>query len=71
MRPSGRLALDGLDRGERHALAGLLGRPVATDRVTVDLSFLDERIRSSGVAPGLVALVERHAGPLVDRIGTR
>jgi uncharacterized protein (TIGR02679 family) len=71
MRPRGRLALDGLDRGERHALAGLLGRPVAADRVTVDLSVLDERIRSSGVAPGLVALVERHAGPLVDRIGTR
>jgi uncharacterized protein (TIGR02679 family) len=71
MRPHGRLTLTGLDRGERHALAGLLGRPVLTDRVTVDLAVLDQRVRSSGVAAGIAALAERNVGPLVDRVGSR
>jgi len=71
LRPSGTLRLHGLDRDERHALAGLIGRPIAHDRATVDLADLDRRLRDSGVATGLVGAVERVRGPLVDRPGLR
>ncbi|MGH9111683.1 MAG: TIGR02679 family protein, partial [Acidimicrobiales bacterium] len=37
LRPAGVIQLDGLDRDERHAIAGLLGRPVVEGRVRVDL----------------------------------
>jgi uncharacterized protein (TIGR02679 family) len=69
--PRGRLELDELTRAERHALAGVLGRPVTGGRVTIDLAALDERIRASGAAAGLVALTERFVGSLVDRPGER
>ena len=71
LRPSGVLRLDELDRAERHALAGLLGRPIVGDRVTVDLAGLDRRLRESGAASGLVAAANRLRGPLVDRPGRR
>ncbi len=71
LRPAGRLTVDGLTRDERHALAGVLGRPVPSDRATIDLAALDTRIRASGVAAGLVPFVEREFGALVDRPGTR
>ncbi|MGH9242810.1 MAG: TIGR02679 family protein [Acidimicrobiales bacterium] len=71
LRPAGTLRLECLDRGERHALAGLLGRPVANERVTVDLGALDHRLRDSGAAAGLVAAADRLRGPLVDRPGRR
>ncbi|MGH9231101.1 MAG: TIGR02679 family protein [Acidimicrobiales bacterium] len=71
LRPSGTLRLDALDRDERHALAGLLARPVANDRVTVDLADLDRRLRDSGAVAGLVAAADRLRGPLVDRPGRR
>ncbi|MGH9190161.1 MAG: TIGR02679 family protein [Acidimicrobiales bacterium] len=71
LRPSGTLRLDGLDREERHALAGLLGRPVANDRATVDLADLDRRLRDRGAATGLVGVAEAMRGPLVDRPGRR
>jgi len=71
LQPHGRLTFDGLDRTERHALAGLLGRPVPAERLSVDLAALDRRVRASGSAPGLIALTERHVGPLVDRPGQR
>lgn len=71
LRPSGALRLDGLDREERHALAGLLGRPVANDRATVDLADLDRRLREAGVTAGLVGAADHLRGPLVDRVGQR
>lgn len=71
LRASGTLRLEGLDRVERHALAGLLGRPVADDRATVDLSELDRRLRRRGMVTGLVGAAERVRGPLVDRPGRR
>jgi uncharacterized protein (TIGR02679 family) len=71
LRPQGTVRLQELDREERHALAGLLGRPIANDSVTVRLADLDQRLRSSGVAAGLVAAVEELRGPLVDRPGRR
>lgn len=70
LEPSGRLTLAGLDRDERHALAGLLGRPIANERVTVDLAVLDGRLRA-GSGEGLVATVQRERGPLLDRPGAR
>ena len=71
LRPDGTVRLDRLDRSERHALAGLLGRPIANDAVNVALGDLDRRLRRSGAAPGLVAAVEQFRGPLVDRPGQR
>jgi uncharacterized protein (TIGR02679 family) len=71
LRPSGALRLDGLDREERHALAGLLARPIANDRVTVDLADLDRRLRDSGAAAGLVPAADQLRGPLIDRPGRR
>jgi uncharacterized protein (TIGR02679 family) len=71
LRPSGTLRLDGLDREERHALAGLLGRPLANDRATFDLAELDRRLREGGVEAGLVGVAEQMRGPLVDRPGRR
>lgn len=71
LRPAGSIRLDGLDRAERHAMAGLLGRPIATDRVTVHLADLDRRLRASGIASGLVEATRQRCGPLVDRPGVR
>jgi uncharacterized protein (TIGR02679 family) len=71
LRPQGAVRITRLARDDRHALAGLLGRPVTTDTVTVSLADLDHRLRASGAADGLVAAVERLRGPLVDRPGRR
>jgi uncharacterized protein (TIGR02679 family) len=71
LRAVGRVTLDGLDREERHALAGLLGRAVVSDRATVDLSELDRRLRDRGVATGLVGAAQQLRGPLVDRRARR
>jgi uncharacterized protein (TIGR02679 family) len=71
LRPSGTIRLDGLDRDERHALAGLLGRPLANDRATLDLAELDRRLRDSGAAASLVAAADSLRGPLVDRPARR
>lgn len=62
----GAVTLDGLDRGERHALAGLIGRPIDGDRVRLDLTDLDGRLRRTG-GLGLVDVVVGRRGPLVDR----
>jgi uncharacterized protein (TIGR02679 family) len=71
LRPSGAIILTGLDRDERHAIAGLIGRPVPKDRVSIDLALLDRRLRAAGTASGLVAAVDTLRGPLVDRAGVR
>ena len=71
LRPTGAVVLAGLERDERHALAGLLGRPVPGDRVWVDLAALDRRLRASIVAGGLVAAVEARRGALADRPAAR
>ncbi len=71
LQPTGTIVLADLDRGERHAVAGLLGRPVPGERVTIDLAALDRRLRASGVTGGLVAAVAARRGPLVNRPGER
>lgn len=67
----GTVILRDLEQAERFALAGLIGRPVTQSHARVDLAALDERLRSSGAAPGLVAAVGGLRGPLVDRPGER
>jgi uncharacterized protein (TIGR02679 family) len=59
------------DDGQRHALAGLLGRPVrrGTASVGIPLAELDERLRGAGDGWDLVAVVETVGGPLPDRAG--
>ncbi len=69
--PSGRVTLGGLDREERHALAGLLGRAVGRDRATIDLAQLDRRLRDGGLATGLLGAVQQLRGPLVDQRARR
>ncbi len=71
LRAAGVITLDGLAREERHALSGLIGRHLVGDRARVDMAALDERLRSTGSAPGLVAAVEARRGPLVDYKGER
>ena len=72
LQPAGAVVLAGLDRDERHAIAGVLGQPVPGDRVSVDLA-----------RPRPAAARKRHGertrcrrrgalrGPLVDRPGAR
>lgn len=67
--PSGVIVLDGLTREERHAVAGVTGRPVTKERVRIRLDELDRRLRETDAGAGLVAVVERAQGPLVDRKG--
>jgi uncharacterized protein (TIGR02679 family) len=64
---SGRVVLSDLTRAERHCLADLLGRPVNSDRVTVDLEALDARLRERAGRGVVVACAEVVARPLVDR----
>lgn len=67
LRAQGRVRVEGLSRPERHAVSDLLGRPVTTTRVVVDMAELDERLRvRSGI--GLVEAAERVVlRRLVDR----
>src|SRR5690349_22476076 len=70
--PAGRIVLTGLQRPERHAIGGLLARPVVTDRVTVDLARLDEIILRRSPYRGLAAAVAAVTGrPLHDRRAQR
>ncbi|GAA3411939.1 TIGR02679 family protein [Streptosporangium vulgare] len=69
----GRLAVAGtvtvtLDENGADRLSGLLGKPVAAGRIRVPLTALDEALRSSAAAAGLVTVVAQITGDgLVDR----
>ena len=68
LRAEGRVVLGGLSRAERHAVSSLVGRPVTTARLTVDLAELDAWLAERSGAGGLVAVVEKATGTaLVDR----
>lgn len=70
--PVGRVAVSGLDRASRHAVAGMLGRRVLTDRVQVDLAELDRFLRERSGVGGLRDVVEAVRGePLTDRAALR
>ncbi len=69
--PIGHVVLGDLEKEERFALAGLLGRPLTSERVRIDLAGLDRRLRETGIAAGLVAAANSCRGPLTDRRGER
>lgn len=46
LEPTGRVHLRDLSRAERHAVSGLIGRPIVADDVRVDLPQLDAVLRS-------------------------
>lgn len=69
--PAGAVLLDGLSDRERDAISGLLGRPVTTDRVRVDLAALDRQLRASPAKRGLVDVLEHLSGPIRDRQAER
>jgi uncharacterized protein (TIGR02679 family) len=67
----GRVTVTGLDRDERHALGGMLGRVLASDTCRIDLSSLDERLLARS-EQGLVGASEQVLGrELVDRPAQR
>jgi uncharacterized protein (TIGR02679 family) len=68
LRAEGRVVLADLSREERHAVAGLLGRSVTSERVSLDLALLDADLAVRSGIGGLLAVVE-HAtrAPLRDR----
>ncbi|MEW9554090.1 TIGR02679 family protein [Nonomuraea sp. NPDC050783] len=73
----GRLAVTGtvtvtLDEDGAGKLAGLLGKPVTAGRARVSLTTLDQALRKSAAAAGLVTVVEQlTGGELVDRAAAR
>lgn len=71
LEPVGTITVDCPDRSVRHAVSGLLGRPVLRDRVRIDLGLLDAVARERAGTAGVVALVEAVGGPLRDRVAER
>jgi uncharacterized protein (TIGR02679 family) len=69
--PRGTLTVRGLDRAGRHAVSGLVGRPVLRETVRLELAVLDDAARERGGAAGLVALLEALGGPLRNRVAER
>ena len=72
LRAEGRVVLTGLSREERHAASALVGRPVTTSRLTVDLAVLDAALVDRCDGGGLRAVLEEITGaPLDDRPARR
>jgi hypothetical protein len=71
LRPAGSVVVEAWDRQERHALGDLLGWPVTSKRVSIDLAALDERLRSRAGLSLLEAVVAVRHEPLVDRPARR
>jgi uncharacterized protein (TIGR02679 family) len=70
--PVGRVEVANLDRASRHAVAGILGRRVLTDRVRLDLVELDRILRDRSGIGGLRAVVEAVRGErLTDKAALR
>ncbi|WP_020496940.1 TIGR02679 family protein [Sciscionella marina] len=70
--PTGRIVLTGMERTTRHAVAGILGRPVLTDRARIDLAELDQFLRERSRIGGLREVVEAIQGePLTDKAALR
>ncbi|MGN6334016.1 MAG: TIGR02679 family protein [Motilibacteraceae bacterium] len=71
VRPEGVVLVSVIERPERHALAGLIGRPVTSDRVRVDLAGLDEVLRQRSRVGGLVTVLETLGGTVRNRAAER
>jgi len=69
--PRGTVTLRDLDRAGRHAVSGLIARPVVADRASVDLAHLDAVLRERSGWGGLVAVLERIGGPVRNRAAER
>lgn len=68
LRAQGRVRLTELSRVERHAVSALIGRPVTTSEVAVDLTALDQWLTQRSPLGGLLAVVEAATGsPLQNR----
>ncbi|WP_214368707.1 TIGR02679 family protein [Pseudonocardia sp. H11422] len=68
LRAEGRVVLTGLSREERHAVSVLVGRPVITSRLAVDLAVLDAALADRSEVGGLRAVLEDVTGSaLQDR----
>lgn len=68
--PRGTVTVRGLERAHRHAVSGLVGRPVVKETVRIELAQLDaELVDRAG--RGLVAVVSELTGPLTDRLALR
>lgn len=67
IRASGRLTVPRLDFAERQCVAELLGRPVITDRVSIDLEVLDRLLVERDGSSLVAALEEVRGAPLVAR----
>jgi uncharacterized protein (TIGR02679 family) len=66
LRAEGRILLSGLSREERHAASSLLGRPVTTPRLTVDLAALDAALEQRSGIGGLRTVLEEVTGTALD-----
>lgn len=72
LRPEGRVVLTGLTRDERHAASALIGRPVTTSRLVLDLAQLDASLEQRSGVGGLAAVIEVVSGSgLTDRPAAR
>lgn len=71
VQPRGTVTVGGLDRVARHAVGGLLGRPVLRESARLDLAELDARLRERSGIGGLVAVLEALGGPLRNRVAER
>lgn len=69
--PRGTVTVRGLDRAGRHAVSGLVGRPVVRDSARIDLGDLDRLVRERAGGSGLVALLESMGEPLRNRVAER
>jgi len=68
----GRVVLSGLSREERHAVAALVGRPVTTATLTLDLADVDASLAERSGIGGLRAVLEQVTGhALDDRVARR
>ncbi len=67
----GVVTVRGLDRPARRAVGGLLGREVLTDHARVDLAVLDAVLHTRSGVGGLVACLERLAGPVRNKVAER
>lgn len=71
-RAVGTVVLTGLDRAERHAVSGLVGRPVVGERCRLDLAELDAQLSARSGMGGLLAVLEAvTGGPVHDRPAER
>lgn len=70
LRPDGVVVVD-LDEEGALRIGGILGRTVHAGRVRVDLAVLDQALRASSAAAGLVVVLSVLDGPLTDRPGVR